>query len=418
MKVLIAFLVSALAIGAAVAQAQAQAVDPVKLGSLHDAGTAFERGLADPGASVEQVADLRQKLEREAAGFGDRPGTAEEKKIAELYAAAARGYASAREQFDRDKGREAFFKDLRRIQAELKEADELFKGTAKLTPVAPPPPNPIPPASPSPPPAPPSVRERPVPPPPASPPPIPSPRVPIPAPSAIPPPPAPPPTTAPPPPEPTTPAPMPPPPVAAVSPAPPPPPPLPSPPVIVAPPAEPVSPPPPPPEAASTPPAPPQSQPQAVAPPVKTPPPPPPPPPVIVEPPVVPVSPPPAPPIETAPPPAAAPIHEEIPSPAPAPSPRAERAERSDVSLNNFRKAANRVKIDKDAKAVSACQKIADLTVPNSGSGAYEVAGHNFYYGNADELIRLKTAEAGGDRFVVRARTKTEVSGEAYRCGK
>jgi hypothetical protein len=48
----------------------------------------------------------------------------------------------------------------------------------------------------------------------------------------------------------------------------------------------------------------------------------------------------------------------------------------------------------------------------------YEVAGHNFYYGNADELIRLKTAEVGGDRFVLRTRAKTEVSGEAYRCGR
>jgi hypothetical protein len=74
------------------------------------------------------------------------------------------------------------------------------------------------------------------------------------------------------------------------------------------------------------------------------------------------------------------------------------------------------VKIDKDTKAVSGCEKIADITVANSGSGVYEVGGHNFYYGNTDELIRLKTAEGGADRFVIRAKTKTEVSGEAYRC--
>jgi hypothetical protein len=76
------------------------------------------------------------------------------------------------------------------------------------------------------------------------------------------------------------------------------------------------------------------------------------------------------------------------------------------------------VKIDKDAAAVSGCSKVAEFSVANSGSGVYEVAGHNFYYGDAQELIRLKTAEAGGDRFVVRTKTKAEISGEAYRCGK
>ena len=91
---------------------------------------------------------------------------------------------------------------------------------------------------------------------------------------------------------------------------------------------------------------------------------------------------------------------------------------RADVSLNNFRKAANRVKIDKDASAASGCPKVAEFSVPNSGSGVYEIAGHNFYYGNAQELIRLKTAEAGGDRFVISAKTKTEISGAAYRCGR
>ena len=76
------------------------------------------------------------------------------------------------------------------------------------------------------------------------------------------------------------------------------------------------------------------------------------------------------------------------------------------------------MKIDKDAAAVSGCSRIAAFSVANSGSGVYEIAGHNFYYGNAQELIRLKTAEAGGDRFVVKTKSKTEISGEAYRCGR
>jgi hypothetical protein len=76
------------------------------------------------------------------------------------------------------------------------------------------------------------------------------------------------------------------------------------------------------------------------------------------------------------------------------------------------------VKIDKDSSAVSGCSRVAELLVANSGSGIYEIAGHNFYYGNSQELIRLKTAEAGGDRFVVKTKSKTEISGEAYRCGR
>ena len=76
------------------------------------------------------------------------------------------------------------------------------------------------------------------------------------------------------------------------------------------------------------------------------------------------------------------------------------------------------MKIEKDAKLAGDCPKIADLAVPASGSGVYEIAGHNFYYGNPEELIRLKTAELGGDRFVVRSKSKTEISGEAYRCGQ
>jgi hypothetical protein len=146
-----------------------------------------------------------------------------------------------------------------------------------------------------------------------------------------------------------------------------------------------------------------------------------PPPLIVTPPPVASVPPPTAPPRPrevTAPPPPptpVAPAPEETISPKPVPAPAPPRA---DLALNSFRKAANRVKIDKDARAVSGCRNVADLTVSNSGSGVYEVAGHNFYYGNADELIRLKTAEAGGDRFVVTSKSKTEISGEAYRCGK
>ena len=76
------------------------------------------------------------------------------------------------------------------------------------------------------------------------------------------------------------------------------------------------------------------------------------------------------------------------------------------------------MKIDKDARKVSGCEKVGEFSAPASDSGVYEVAGHNFYYGNSEELIRLKTAEAGGDRFVVTSRTKTAITGEAYRCGK
>src|SRR5450759_1804978 len=141
MKHLVAVLAAAaLAIG----MVEAQTVDPAKLGSLHDAGKAFERGLADPSASVEQVNDLRQRLDRESSGFAGKPATPEEKKIADLYASAAREYQEARNRFDQDKSRERFFTDLRRIEAELKEADGLFNGTAKLA-AAPPPPIVVPP---------------------------------------------------------------------------------------------------------------------------------------------------------------------------------------------------------------------------------------------------------------------------------
>ena len=317
MKALTAFFAAALGAGALLAQT----VDQNKLKPLHDAGKAFEKGLDDPSASVEEVRDLRLKLAREAAISAGAAATAEEKRVVEIYSAAARSYEETRDRFDRDKSRAKFFADLHRIQSELKEADELFNGTAKL---APPPPAPvIPPAPP--------VKTPP-----------PAPRVVPPAPPVV----------VPPPPAPATP---------------------PAPPVIVPPPPPPIEPPPPP----------------VVVPPPPTPVAPPPP----VEPMKAAAAPPPAPPAEPAPP-------------------------RTDVALNSFRKAANRVKIDKDSSAVSGCSRVAELSVANSGSGVYEIAGHNFYYGNSQELIRLKTAEAGGDRFVVKSKSKTEISGEAYRCGR
>src|SRR5882724_592646 len=87
----------------------AQTVDQSKLKPLHDAGTAFERGLESPSASVEEVRDLRQKLDREAVLSAGAAATPEEKKVVELYASASREYDEARGRFDRDKSRAQFF---------------------------------------------------------------------------------------------------------------------------------------------------------------------------------------------------------------------------------------------------------------------------------------------------------------------
>ncbi len=396
MKALTAFFAAALGAGALLAQT----VDQNKFKPLHDAGKAFEKGLDDPSASVEEVRDLRQKLDREAAVSAGAAATAEEKRVVEIYSASARGYQDARDRFDRDKSRAKYFADLHRIQSELKEADELYNGTAKLAP--PPPPKAAPPAvvsEPSVAPAPPAPARVP-PAPPVQAPPPPAPVIPPAPPVKTPPPPA---SVVPP----TPPVVVPPPPAPVAPPAPPvvvPPPPAP-----VAPPAPPIVVPPPP--APVTPPSAAESMPAAVAapPPVaeKTAPPTPEPP---ATPPPAPATPPVAPP--PAPPPAALP-REAPPAPSAEPAPP-----RADVALNSFRKAANRVKIDKDSSAVSGCSRVAEFTVADSGSGVYEIAGHNFYYGNTQELIRLKTAEAGGDRFVMKAKSKTEISGEAYRCGK
>lgn len=360
MKALTAFFAAALGAGALLAQT----VDQNKFKPLHDAGKAFQKGLDDPSASVEEVRDLRQKLDREAAVSAGAAATAEEKRVVEIYSASARGYQDARDRFDRDKSRAKYFADLHRIQSELKEADALYNGTAKL---APPPPAPvIPPAPPA---------KTPPPPPPAVPP---SPPV------VVPPPPAP---VAPPAPPVIVPPPL----------------------APVIPPAPPVAVPPPPPPPPVAPPPPIEAMPAAIAPP-----------------PVAKETAPPAPELPAPPPPAPA---AQAAAPAPAPTAAAELSReapaaaeaappRADVALNSFRKAANRVKIDKDSSAVSGCSRVAEFTVADSGSGVYEIAGHNFYYGNTQELLRLKTAEAGGDRFVVKTKSKTEISGEAYRCGK
>ncbi len=76
MKALTAFFAAAFGAGALLAQT----VDQNKLKPLHDAGRAFEKGLEDPGASVEEVRDLRQKLDREAAVSAGSGGDGRRKK--------------------------------------------------------------------------------------------------------------------------------------------------------------------------------------------------------------------------------------------------------------------------------------------------------------------------------------------------
>lgn len=128
-----------------------------------------------------------------------------------------------------------------------------------------------------------------------------------------------------------------------------------------------------------------------------------------------------------APPPPAAPA--QTPSPRPAePSPRTAEPPppaRSailppavEMTPDEFRKRADRVRIAKAPEAVRGCTSVAEVSIPGkSRQGVYEVGGRNFFYEDSLGLARLKTVEAGGDTFLVQSRSKAGLIGEAYRCG-
>ena len=146
-------------------------------------------------------------------------------------------------------------------------------------------------------------------------------------------------------------------------------------------------------------------------------------------------SPAPAPPAASreAPPPAAATPAEPPPAPPaaappPAPPPRAERpvpppvrppvAAGPEMTPTQFRKAADRVKIAKKADSIRGCDLVAEIAIPGPDrQGAYEIGGRNFFYEDSLGLARLKTVEAGGDTFRPVNKSKTGLTGEAYRCG-
>jgi len=439
---------------AALLLAQAPAASPVdraKLETLHEAGKAFQQALADPNATIESVADLRQKLEHETGRFAGRESGPEEKRIVDLYASAARAYQDARNRFGADRSREHYLADMKQIQTELVEADNLYQGGAPILPaVAPPLPPPPPPARPKTPPA----KTVPVPPsdlapPPPAPPPMPPAHSPEPPTHATPPTKRPPPPVSPPPPtvntappetappaEPrTTPSA---PPTAAPPTAPPttaPPPTTPSapaaPPVAPVPPAPEVQPPsvtnpPPPPAAASevspAPPAAPPPAPQTPPAPASVPPSGnPPPPPANVPPPPAALAPAPAP-----PPPAVVPTPAPPAAEVPPPEPTGPRHGPPIVSRgpvpttpSGVRKAADKLRIETNTAAVvDRCALLGEVTTGDVRQGVYEIGGHNFLYEDALGLARLKTVEAGGDTFLVRARTKRSITGDAYRCSQ
>ena len=82
-----------------------------------------------------------------------------------------------------------------------------------------------------------------------------------------------------------------------------------------------------------------------------------------------------------------------------------------------MRKAADKVRIEKNAGAVvDRCALLGEVRTGDVRSGVREIGGHNFMYDDANGLARLMTVEAGGDTLLVRDRTKTSVTGDAYRC--
>jgi hypothetical protein len=81
------------------------------------------------------------------------------------------------------------------------------------------------------------------------------------------------------------------------------------------------------------------------------------------------------------------------------------------------RKAADKVRVEKNAGAVvDRCSLLGEIKTGDVRSGVREIGGHNFLYDDATGLARLMTVEAGGDTLLVREKTKTSVTGDAYRC--
>jgi hypothetical protein len=70
------------------------------------------------------------------------------------------------------------------------------------------------------------------------------------------------------------------------------------------------------------------------------------------------------------------------------------------------------------AAVVDRCSLLGEVTTGEVRQGVYEIAGHNFLYDDSMGLARLKTVEAGGDTLLIRAKTKTSVTGDAYRCAQ
>ena len=83
-----------------------------------------------------------------------------------------------------------------------------------------------------------------------------------------------------------------------------------------------------------------------------------------------------------------------------------------------MRKLVNRVKVFRPKDAEPACERLRQIAVPGRGNGAYEIAGHNFFYANPQELARLKAVEIGGDTIRILSASKTEIVATVYRCGR
>jgi hypothetical protein len=434
-------------VAASTALAQAPPADRALLETLHEAGQAFRRALAEPNTTIAAVDEARQKLEHETSRLAGRGAGTQDQRIVDLYAAAAHGYQEARNRFGADHAREHYLADVRQIETELAEADNLFQGAPPIvSAVAPTPPPPAPPQKRAP--------EHTVPVPPADlapPAPVPPPMPPAHSPEppthatpptstpakrpsqSAPPPSAPVPSATAPPVPPVEPAPPP----AAANVAPPPAAPRTAPPATPksasapeelprtanappnAPPAPIVPPPPSAPSAAAAPPAPPSVPESHAAPPA------PPAAPIVAEAPPPPPTPlpesheaTPAPPAAPLP---AGPVSAE-PSPVPGPSgprhgpPIVSRAP-IPTTPTGVRKAADKVRIEKNAGAVvDRCSLLGEVATGDVRSGVHEIGGHNFLYEDALGLARLMTVEAGGDTLLVRERTRGRVTGDAYLC--
>lgn len=131
-----------------------------------------------------------------------------------------------------------------------------------------------------------------------------------------------------------------------------------------------------------------------------------------------PPSPQPPPAVASSPPPVAPPPPQPPPAvAAPPPAPLSPEA-RPPLSLNAVRKLVIRVKVFRPKDAEPACERLTQIAVPGRGNGAYEIAGHNFFYANPQELARLKAVEIGGDTIRILSASKTEIVATVYRCGR